>query len=150
MAPPSLSPQWRNLVGGLSFTLSEEQCAISEMARTFADEQLAPHALLWDREKFFPVEILRGAAQLGMGGIYVNEAHGGSGLNRLEAALIIEALASGCPSIAAYISIHNMVAGMIDRYGDDAQRAKYLPSLCAMTHLASYCLTEPAPGSVRQ
>lgn len=147
MEHPSLSPRWHSLVGGLSFTLSEEQCAIREMAHTFADEQLAPHAVTWDREKFFPVDILREAAQLGMGGIYVNEAYGGSGLNRLDAALIIEALANGCPSIAAYISIHNMVAGMIDRYGDDAQRAKYLPSLCTMTHLASYCLTEPGAGS---
>lgn len=134
-------------MSGLSFTLGEEQLAIRDMARAFADEQMAPHAITWDREKFFPVESLRAAAQLGMGGIYVDEAHGGSGLNRLEAALIIEALATACPSIAAYISIHNMVAGMIDRYGDAAQRAKYLPSLCTMAHLASYCLTEPGAGS---
>lgn len=134
-------------MSGLSFTLSEEQRAIRDMALAFADEQLAPHAIMWDREKFFPVESLRAAAQLGMGGIYVDEAHGGSGLSRLDAALIIEALATGCPSIAAYISIHNMVAGMIDRYGNDDQRAKYLPSLCTMEHLASYCLTEPGVGS---
>ena len=132
---------------GLSFDLSEEQLAIREMARAFADEQLAPHAITWDREKFFPVEVLRAAAALGMGGIYVAEAHGGSGLTRLDAALIIEALATGCPSVASYLSIHNMVAGMIDRFGDEAQRARYLPKLCSMVHLASYCLTEPEAGS---
>lgn len=134
-------------MGGLSFALSEEQLAIRDMARAFADEQIAPYALLWDREKFFPVETLRAAAALGMGGIYVAEAHGGSGLSRLDAALIIEALATGCPSVASYLSIHNMVAGMIDRFGDDAQRARYLPKLCSMAHLASYCLTEPGAGS---
>ena len=134
-------------MSGLSFALGEEQLAIHDMARGFADEQIAPHAIVWDREKFFPVEVLRAAAALGMGGIYVNEAHGGSGLSRLDAALIIEALATGCPCVSAYLSIHNMVAGMIDLYGDDAQRAKYLPKLCSMEHLASYCLTEPSAGS---
>jgi alkylation response protein AidB-like acyl-CoA dehydrogenase len=132
---------------GLSFKLSEEQEAIREMARDFAASRLAPSALQWDRDKTFPVEVIREAAGLGMGGIYVREAHGGSGLSRLDAALIIEALATGCPSIAAYISIHNMVAGMIDRYGDAAQKARYLPQLCRMTYLSSYCLTEPAAGS---
>lgn len=134
-------------MGALSFDLGEDQRAISNMARAFADEQIAPHALAWDREKIFPVETLRAAAALGMGGIYVDEAHGGSGLSRLDAALIIEALATGCPTLSAYISIHNMVAGMIDRFGDAAQRAKYLPKLCSMVHLASYCLTEPGVGS---
>jgi alkylation response protein AidB-like acyl-CoA dehydrogenase len=132
---------------GLSFVLSEEQDAIREMARNFANEELAPHAVEWDREKFFPMATMRAAAELGMGGIYIDEAHGGSGLTRLDAALIIEALATGCPTIAAYISIHNMVAGMIDRYGNDAQRAKWLPGLCTMQQFASYCLTEPAAGS---
>jgi len=132
---------------GLSFELAEEQIAIRDMARGFAGEHLAPYAVKWDREKFFPVETMREAAALGMGGIYVEEAHGGSGLTRLDAALIIEALATGCPSVAAYVSIHNMVAGMIDRYGDAAQRARWLPKLCSMQHLASYCLTEPAAGS---
>jgi alkylation response protein AidB-like acyl-CoA dehydrogenase len=129
---------------GLLFKLSEEQEAIREMARDFAATRLAPSAVQWDRDKIFPVEVIREAAALGMGGIYVREEHGGSGLTRLEAALIIEALATGCPSIAAYISIHNMVAGMIDRYGDAAQRAKYLPRLCSMAWLSSYCLTERA------
>jgi len=133
--------------GGLSFTLGEDQLAVVEMAGAFAAERLAPFAIEWDREKLFPVEVMREAAALGMGGIYVAEEFGGSGLSRLDAALIIEALATGCPTIAAYMSIHNMVAGMIDRYGDAAQRAKYLPKLCSMEHLASYCLTEPAAGS---
>jgi alkylation response protein AidB-like acyl-CoA dehydrogenase len=132
---------------GISFDLAEEQTAIREMAQGFADAELAPHAVTWDREKFFPVATMRAAGELGMGGIYVDEAHGGSGLTRLDAALIIEALATGCPTIAAYISIHNMVAGMIDRYGDDSQRRKYLPKLCSMEHLGSYCLTEPGAGS---
>jgi alkylation response protein AidB-like acyl-CoA dehydrogenase len=132
---------------GLSFDLGEDQLAMREMAQGFAAERLAPLAVEWDRQKHFPVDVLREAAELGMGGIYVSEAHGGSGLTRLDAALIIEALATGCPTIAAYISIHNMVAGMIDRYGDDAQRAKYLPKLCSMEWLSSYCLTEPAAGS---
>ncbi|HQT65273.1 MAG TPA: acyl-CoA dehydrogenase family protein [Acidocella sp.] len=133
--------------GGLCFTLGEDQVAIREMAAAFAAERLAPMAVEWDREKFFPVKVMREAAGLGMGGIYVSEAHGGSGLSRLDAALIIEALAMGCPTVSAYISIHNMVAGMIDRYGTEAQRARYLPKLCSMEHLASYCLTEPSAGS---
>jgi alkylation response protein AidB-like acyl-CoA dehydrogenase len=132
---------------GLSFTLGDEQVAIRDMARDFAAERLAPSALAWDREKFFPVDVIREAALLGMGGIYVSEAHGGSGLTRLDAALIFEALATGCPSVASYISIHNMVAGMLDRYGDAAQKAKYLPRLCNMELLSSYCLTEPSAGS---
>jgi alkylation response protein AidB-like acyl-CoA dehydrogenase len=131
----------------LSFDLGEDQLAIRDMAAGFAAERLAPFAIEWDREKKFPVETMREAAALGMGGIYINETYGGSGLSRLDAALIIEALATGCPTIAAYISIHNMVAGMIDRYGNDAQRQKYLPKLCSMEFLSSYCLTEPAAGS---
>jgi alkylation response protein AidB-like acyl-CoA dehydrogenase len=132
---------------GLSFELDEDQRAIAEMARGFAAARLAPFAIEWDRNKIFPVETLREAGALGMGGIYVRAAEGGSGLTRLDAALIIEALATGCPTIAAYISIHNMCAGMIDRYGDERQRARYLPKLCSMEMLASYCLTEPASGS---
>jgi alkylation response protein AidB-like acyl-CoA dehydrogenase len=134
-------------MSGLSFVLSDEQTAIREMAREFAAEHLAPFAVEWDREKHFPLAAMRAAAALGMGGIYVDEALGGSGLSRLDAALIIEALATGCPTIAAYISIHNMVAGMIDRYGNDEQRRRFLPQLCSMERFASYCLTEPAAGS---
>jgi alkylation response protein AidB-like acyl-CoA dehydrogenase len=134
-------------MGGLSFQLGEDQLAIQNMARGFAAARLAPFAIGWDRDKTFPVGVMRDAAALGMGGIYVGEAHGGSGLSRLDAALIIEALATGCPTIAAYISIHNMCAWMIDRYGDDRQRAQYLPKLCSMAALSSYCLTEPEAGS---
>jgi alkylation response protein AidB-like acyl-CoA dehydrogenase len=134
-------------MSGLCFELGDEQAAIRDMAREFAGEHLAPFAVEWDRNKHFPLETMRAAAALGMGGIYVDEALGGSGLSRLDAALIIEALATGCPTIAAYISIHNMVAGMIDRYGNDEQRNRYLPKLCSMEHFASYCLTEPAAGS---
>jgi alkylation response protein AidB-like acyl-CoA dehydrogenase len=129
------------------FELSEAQRAIAEMARAFADARLAPHALDWDERKVFPLDVIRETASLGMGGIYVREASGGSGLTRLDAALIFEALATGCPVISAYISIHNMVAWMIDRYGDQSQRDRFLPDLVSMKALASYCLTEPASGS---
>jgi alkylation response protein AidB-like acyl-CoA dehydrogenase len=133
--------------GGLSFMLGDAQVAVRDMALAFAAERLAPMALAWDREKFFPVDVIRAAAALGMAGIYVDEAFGGSGMTRLDAALIFEALATGCPAIGSYISIHNMVAGMIDRYGDAGQKAAYLPRLCSMDLLSSYCLTEPAAGS---
>lgn len=131
----------------MDFSLSDEQAAIAEMARGFAAEELAPHAAEWDQEKIFPVETIRRAGALGMGGIYVRDDVGGSGLSRLDAVLIIEALATGCPSIASYISIHNMAAWMIDRFGDDEQRHKWLPSLTSFEALASYCLTEPGAGS---
>ncbi|WP_181832598.1 isobutyryl-CoA dehydrogenase [Bosea caraganae] len=130
-----------------AFSLSEDQIAIRDMAASFSAETLAPHAVRWDEEKHFPVEEMRQAAALGMGGIYITEDVGGSGLGRLDAALIFEALAMGCPTVAAYISIHNMCAWMIDRYGADEQRKAWLPKLCSMEHLASYCLTEPGAGS---
>ena len=129
------------------FSLTEDQIAIRDMAQDFAAETLAPHAARWDEEKHFPVEEMRAAAALGMGGIYIRDDVGGSGLTRLDAALIFEALSTGCPTVAAYISIHNMCAWMIDRYGDDEQRQRFLPKLCTMEHLASYCLTEPGAGS---
>ena len=129
------------------FSLTEDQIAIRDMAQGFAAETLAPHAVRWDEEKHFPVEEMRQAAALGMGGIYIRDDVGGSGLSRLDAAVIFEALSTGCPTVAAYISIHNMCAWMIDRYGSDEQRHKYLPKLCSMEHLASYCLTEPGAGS---
>ena len=131
----------------LQFTLDPDQQAISEMARGFAAEQIAPNAIRWDQEKHFPVDTLREAAALGMGGIMVREASGGAALGRLDCALIIEALATGCPTVAAYVSIHNMVASMIDRHGDARQQAHFLPRLCSMEWLASYCLTEPGSGS---
>ncbi len=129
------------------FSLGEEQFALSELARDFARRQLAPHAVEWDETKHFPVEVLREAAALGMGGITIAEDVGGSALTRLDAALIFEGLATGCPSIAAYLSIHNMASWMIDRFGSDAQRRRFLPRLVSMEHLSSYCLTEPNAGS---
>lgn len=129
------------------FSLTEDQIAIRDMAQDFAADALAPHAMRWDEEKHFPVDEMRAAAALGMGGIYIQEDVGGSGLSRLDAALIFEALSTGCPTVAAYISIHNMCAWMIDRYGSDEQRQRFLPKLCTMEHLASYCLTEPGAGS---
>ena len=130
-----------------SFALNGDQQSIYEMAADFAANELAPKAVEWDEQKHFPVDVLRRAAELGIGGIYVGEEHGGSGLSRLDAALIFEALATGCPTISAYISIHNMSTWMIDRFGNDAQRAKWIPGLCTMELLGSYCLTEPSAGS---
>jgi alkylation response protein AidB-like acyl-CoA dehydrogenase len=135
------------MAGLRDLQLTDDQLAIVETAQSLADEHLAPHAVEWDQTKHFPVDVLRKAAQLGMGGITIGEAFGGSGLTRLDSILIFEALASGCPTIAAYISIHNMVTGMIDKFGTDAQRARYLPAMCSMDTLGSYCLTEPMAGS---
>ncbi|WP_305076810.1 acyl-CoA dehydrogenase family protein [Methylobacterium sp.] len=129
------------------FTLPEDQVAIRDMARSFAAERIAPHALDWDERKHFPLDVLREAAALGMGGIYVSEEHGGSGLTRLDAALIFEALSLGCPTVAAFLSIHTMAAWMIDRFGSEGQRARFLPGLCRMDQVAAYCLTEPGSGS---
>ncbi|MGI4954029.1 MAG: acyl-CoA dehydrogenase family protein, partial [Janthinobacterium lividum] len=129
------------------FTLPDDQVAIRDMARDFAAERIRPHALDWDERKHFPVDVMREAAALGMGGVYVREDVGGSGLSRLDAALIFEALATGCPTVSAFISIHNMCAGMVDRYGSEAQRQAWLHDLCSMTTIASYCLTEPGAGS---
>ncbi|MFC7342183.1 isobutyryl-CoA dehydrogenase [Saccharopolyspora griseoalba] len=129
------------------FDLTDDQRALRQAAREFADDQLAPHAVEWDQAKHFPVEVLRAAGEMGIGGVYVDESVGGSGLSRFDSVLIFEALAGGDPSIAAYISIHNMCAGMIDRFGTGAQRARWLPKLSTMELLASYCLTEPGAGS---
>jgi alkylation response protein AidB-like acyl-CoA dehydrogenase len=130
-----------------AFTLSSDQQAIRDMAKSFADERFASHAIEWDEKKHFPVEELREAAGLGMGAIYVREESGGSGMTRLDATLIFEALATGCPSTAAYLSIHNMVAWMIDRFGSQEMRGRFLPRLASMEHFSSYCLTEPGAGS---
>ncbi|WP_406855643.1 isobutyryl-CoA dehydrogenase [Alsobacter sp. KACC 23698] len=129
------------------FALSEDHLAIRDMARAFAAETLALKAVEWDERKHFPVEEMREAAALGMGGVYVREDVGGSGLTRLDATLIFEALATGCPTVAAFISIHNMASWMIDAYGSDEQRRRFLPKLATMEHIASYCLTEPGAGS---
>ena len=131
----------------MQFTLNDDQRAIRDMARDFAAEKIAPHALAWDEEKHLPLDVIREAAALGIGGIYINDDVGGSAMTRFDAALIFEALATGCPAVSAFISIHNMAAWMIDRYGDDAQRQKWLPKLCTMEWVASYCLTEPGSGS---
>lgn len=130
-----------------AFALTEDQIAIRDMARAFAAEKLAPKAVEWDERKHFPVEEMREAAALGMGGVYVREDVGGSGLSRLDATLIFEALASGCPTVAAFISIHNMASWMIDAYGSQEQRERFLPRLTTMEHIASYALTEPGAGS---
>jgi alkylation response protein AidB-like acyl-CoA dehydrogenase len=129
------------------FTLDGDQMAVREMARAFATEIFAPNAVAWDEAKHFPVAEMRKAAALGMGGIFVAEDIGGSGLSRLTGTLIFEALATGCPTTAAFMSIHNMVAGLIDAFGSDEQRRRWLPKLCAMDLLASYCLSEPGAGS---
>lgn len=131
----------------MEFSLTPEQQALQDMACDFAVNELAPHAAHWDEAEIFPEETLRKAAELGMAAICVAEENGGAGLGRAEAAILFEALAVGCTSTAAYLSIHNMVAWMIDRFGDPAQQARFLPALVAMQHFASYCLTEPGAGS---
>jgi alkylation response protein AidB-like acyl-CoA dehydrogenase len=131
----------------MQFSLDGDQIALSDMARAFASEKLAPNAVAWDEKKHFPVSEMREGAALGMGGIYIREDVGGSALSRLAATLIFEALATGCPAVAAYMSIHNMAAWMIDIYGSADQRTKWLPRLCSMELLANYCLTEPGAGS---
>jgi butyryl-CoA dehydrogenase len=131
----------------MQFALTEDQIAVRDMAREFAAEKIAPFALKWDEEKFFPVDMMREAAALGIGGIYIRDDVGGSALTRFDAALIFEALATGCPTVSAFISIHNMASWMIDAYGSNAQRQKWLPRLCTMELLASYALTEPGAGS---
>ncbi|WP_223972958.1 isobutyryl-CoA dehydrogenase [Bradyrhizobium sp. RD5-C2] len=131
----------------MQFALNEDQIAVRDMARAFAAEKIAPHALEWDEKKHFPVDVMREAAGLGIGGIYIKDDVGGSAMTRFDAALIFEALATGCPTTSAFISIHNMASWMIDAYGNDTQRHKWLPKLCTMELLASYCLTEPGAGS---
>jgi hypothetical protein len=131
----------------MDFALSDEQLAIQEMARAFAAEELAPFAADWDEKKLFPVDVIRKSAALGLAGIYTREDVGGSGLGRLDAALIFEALSAGCTSTAAYISIHNMCSWMIDRFASEELRRRYCPRLTTMEILSSYCLTEPGSGS---
>ncbi len=131
----------------MQFALNDDQLAIQEVARRFTADAITPHAAEWDEKHTFPLDTIRAAAALGFGSIYVREASGGIGLGRLEAALIMEAMAYGCASTSAFISIHNMAAWMIDCFGDEALRAKYLPSLVTMETISSYCLTEPGSGS---
>lgn len=127
--------------------LNSEQGELRRTVADFASRELSPFAVEWDQKKYFPVDVLRRAASLGLGGVCIRDDVGGSGLSRVDSVVIFEALAGGCPSIAAYVSIHNMVAGMIDSFGTDEQRATYLPALCTMDQLGSYCLTEPDAGS---
>ncbi|WP_439595945.1 acyl-CoA dehydrogenase family protein [Falsiroseomonas sp.] len=129
------------------FELPEATLALRETALAFARERLAPNARDWDERRHFPVDVLREAAGLGMAALYVREESGGAGLTRLDAAVVFEALATGCPTISAFLSIHNMVAWMVDRYGTPKQRSQWLPRLIPMEAIASYCLTEPAAGS---
>jgi alkylation response protein AidB-like acyl-CoA dehydrogenase len=131
----------------MDFDLSEDQRAFQATARQFARDAMMPHARDWDENETFPVETLRAAAALGFGGIYVKDDVGGSALSRLDATIIFEELAQGCTSTAAYISIHNMAAWMIDAFAGDTPRKRFLPKLCSMEHFASYCLTEPGAGS---
>jgi alkylation response protein AidB-like acyl-CoA dehydrogenase len=129
------------------FDLTDDQRAIQEMARKFTADAITPFAAQWDDEHHFPRDVVKAAAELGFGGIYVSEESGGIGLGRLESALIMEAMAYGCPSTSAFISIHNMSSWMIDRYGSAEMKAKYLPALLPCDLIASYCLTEPNAGS---
>jgi alkylation response protein AidB-like acyl-CoA dehydrogenase len=129
------------------FELPDATRELRDTALAFARERLAPHALEWDEAKHFPIDVMREAAALGMAALYVREESGGAGLTRLDAAVVFEALATGCPTVSAFLSIHNMVAWMIDRFGSDAQRAEWLPQLIGMDRIASYCLTEPGAGS---
>jgi alkylation response protein AidB-like acyl-CoA dehydrogenase len=131
----------------LDFSLSSEQTAIFDMAYEFGQEHIAPFARDWENQGTIPKELWPKVAQLGLGGIYVSDEMGGSGLSRLDATLVFEALAMACPSVSAFLSIHNMCGGMIDRYGDPETRARWLPRLCQMDLIFSYCLTEPGSGS---
>ncbi len=135
------------VTGTAPYHLSSDQRDVQAMVRAFADERIAPHAIEWDQTHHLPVDVLRAAAGLGLGAIYCAEDHGGSGMSRLDAALIFEALATGCPAISAFISIHNMAAWMIDTYGSGEQRARWIPPMTTMDTIGAYCLTETGAGS---
>ena len=129
------------------FELTDDQIAIQDMARKFTADAITPFAAEWDEKSHYPVDVWKAAGDVGFGGIYVSEESGGTGLGRLEAALIMEAMAYGCPTTSAFISIHNMAAWMIDCFGSAELKARYLPELVGMNKIASYCLTEPGSGS---
>ncbi len=131
----------------MHFELSEDQTLIQDAARRFADDRLKPNAAQWDEEKIFPVDVMREAAELGFAGIYTRDDVGGSGMSRVDAALIFEQLSRGCVSTAAFLSIHNMVSWMIDSWGSEDQRQRWIPKLATMELIGSYCLTEPGSGS---
>ena len=132
----------------MDFALSEEQEAIFDMARDFGQSEIAPHARAWEEAGTIPKELWRKVAELGFGGLYVSEEYGGSGLTRLDATLVFEALAMADPAVGSFLSIHNMCGGMIDKFGKPEDKERWLPDLCSMAKVFSYCLTEP--GSVRQ
>lgn len=131
----------------MDFNFTEDQLAFKDLAKSFADEHFAPNANEWDQNLHFPKDVLRKSAELGFGALYCKEDFGGTGLGRLDAAIIFEQLATGCPSTTAYISIHNMVAWMIDSFGSDDMRGKFIPKLATMEKFGAYCLTEPSSGS---
>ncbi|MGR3418443.1 acyl-CoA dehydrogenase family protein [Paracoccus sp. (in: a-proteobacteria)] len=131
----------------MDFALSEEQQAIFDMARDFGQRRIAPHAREWEAAGTIPRDLWTEIAQLGFGGLYVGEEHGGSGLGRLDATLVFEALAMADPAVGSFLSIHNMCGGMIDTFGDPETKARWLPGLCSMETIFSYCLTEPGSGS---
>ena len=131
----------------MDFSLSNDQIAFKYMIQAFAKDKMAPYANKWDKEKTLPIDVLREAATLGLGGIYVDEKLGGTGLGRLDAAIIFEELSTACPSTAAFISIHNMATWMVSKYGTKYHFDKYLPKLLTMEYISSYCLTEPGSGS---
>jgi alkylation response protein AidB-like acyl-CoA dehydrogenase len=136
-----------NQLAANQFDLTDEQREIQELARRFTADRITPHAAEWDEKHIFPRDTIKAAAELGFASIYVSEESGGIALGRLEAALIMEAMSYGCPSTSAFISIHNMASWMIDRFGSQGVKDKYLPDLVTMDRLASYCLTEPGSGS---
>src|SRR5258708_6293238 len=131
----------------MNFELTEDQRAVEEAARRFAAQKLAPSAAEWDAKEHFPVDVMRQAAKLGFASIYVKGDVGGSEMTRLDAAIIFEELSAGCTSTAAFISIHNMASWMVDRFGSEAQRIRFMPAMTTMERIASYCLTEPSSGS---
>ena len=131
----------------MDFALSEEQTAIFDMAHAFGQEQIAPFARQWEAEGTIPKSLWPQIAELGFGGLYVSEDSGGSGLTRLDATLVFEALSMACPSVAAFLSIHNMCAKMLDSFADDALKARIMPDVLSMKTVLSYCLTEPGSGS---
>ncbi len=131
----------------MDFAATEEQAAIFDMAHAFGQEHIAPYARDWEEQGTIPRDLWPKVAELGLAGIYVSEEHGGSGLSRLDATLVFEALSMACPSVASFLSIHNMCGGMIDKFGSDAAKARWLPRICAMETVFSYCLTEPGSGS---
>ena len=131
----------------MEFALSEEQEAIFDLAYSFGQENIAPFSIDWEKQGTIPKELWTKTSELGFGGIYVSEEYGGSGLSRLDATLIFEALAMACPSVGSFLSIHNMVGGMIDKFGSSQNKDLFLPDLCNMKKIFSYCLTEPGSGS---